>query len=217
MKEHRSISIADQIFEQLELDILSGKYQRGELLSELRLSQELGVSRTPIREAIRRLEQERILEDSGRGVVVVGISREDMLDMYEIRSRIEGFAAERAAENISDELIQKMRETVELQRFYAGKSDSEYSVQIRNLDSDFHEQLYLATGSRPLYDTLLSLHKKMAKFRMASVSKRSRALQSVEEHAAIAEALSSRDKAAARQAVERHVEAARARMQDMED
>ena len=64
MGERKSISIADQIFEQLERDILSGKYPRGELLTELRLSEELGVSRTPIREAIRRLEQENILEEA---------------------------------------------------------------------------------------------------------------------------------------------------------
>ena len=97
MREHKSISIADQIFEQLERDILTGRYPRGEVLSEMRLSTELGVSRTPIREAIRRLEQEHILEESGRGMVVVGISREDMLDMSEIRVRIEGRAAARAA------------------------------------------------------------------------------------------------------------------------
>ena len=87
--EHRSISIADQIFDQLERDILAGKYARGEVISELGLSKQLGVSRTPIREAIRRLEQEDFLEESGRGAVVVGISREDMEDMYEIRSQIE--------------------------------------------------------------------------------------------------------------------------------
>ena len=75
MRDHKPISIADQVFEKLERDILSGKYPQGEILSELRLSGELGVSRTPIREAIRRLEQERILEDSGHGLVVIGISR----------------------------------------------------------------------------------------------------------------------------------------------
>ena len=101
--EHRSISIADQIFDQLERDILAGKYARGEVMSELGLSKQLGVSRTPIREAIRRLEQEDFLEESGRGAVVVGISREDMEDMYEIRAQIEGLAARRAALNVTDE------------------------------------------------------------------------------------------------------------------
>ena len=79
MRDHKPVSIADQVFEQLERDILSGKYPQGEVLSELRLSGELGVSRTPIREAVRRLEQEHILEDTSRGMMVVGISREDIV------------------------------------------------------------------------------------------------------------------------------------------
>ena len=217
MRERKSISIADQIFEQLEREILAGKYPRGEMLSELRLSEEMGVSRTPIREAIRRLEQENILEEAGRSVIVVGISREDMLDMYEIRVRIEGLAAEWAAERISDEALNEMRETVELQRFYTEKQGIDNSNQIKNLDSRFHEQLYKATGSRALDITLSNLHKKMTKFRMASVSKRSRALQSVEEHEAILDALTRHDPEAARIAVEQHVSKARDRMREMLD
>ena len=67
MIEHKTISLADQVFDHLENDILSGKYQRGEILTESKLSTELGVSRTPIREALRRLEQEHIIEESGKG------------------------------------------------------------------------------------------------------------------------------------------------------
>ena len=216
MKERKSISIADQIFEQLERDILSGKYPRGELLTELRLSEELGVSRTPIREAIRRLEQENILEEAGRGVTVVGISKQDMLDMYEIRIRIEGLAAEWAAARIGDEELNQIRETLELQRYYTEKGGS-HSDQIKNLDSQFHELVYRACGSRALTDTLLGLHKKMTKFRMASVSKQSRALQSVEEHEAILAALSAHDAEAAGEAMTAHVVNARDRMRDMGD
>ncbi len=217
MKERKSISIADQIFEQLERDILSGKYARGELLTELRLSEELGVSRTPIREAIRRLEQENILEEAGRGVTVVGISRQDMLDMYEIRIRIEGLAAEWAAARITDEELGQIRDILDLQRFYTERPNGGHSDEIKNLDSRFHEMVYRACGSRALTDTLLNLHKKMTKFRMASVSKHSRALRSVEEHEAILAALSARDGAAANAAMTRHVENARDRMRQMGD
>ena len=217
MRERKSISIADQIFEQLERDILSGKYARGELLTELRLSEELGVSRTPIREAIRRLEQENILEEAGRGVTVVGISQEDMLDMYEIRIRIEGLAAEWAAKRITAEELRGMGETLELQRYYTEKNDSGHSDQIKNLDSQFHEMIYRACGSRALTDTLLNLHKKMTKFRMASVSKHSRALQSVEEHEAILAALNAHDSAGANEAMTRHVINARDRMRELGD
>ena len=214
--EHRSISIADQIFEQLEKDILAGKYARGEVLSELGLSKELGVSRTPVREAIRRLEQEDFLEESGRGAVVVGITREDMEDMYEIRLHTEGLAARRAAVNVTDEELKAMRDVLDLQRFYCEKSGENSSDHIKNQDSEFHQLFYRSTGSKSYYNTLVAIHKRMTKFRKASVSKQSRALQSQQEHEAIYEALAAHDPDAAEQAAIRHVQQARARMQDME-
>ena len=214
--EHKSISIADQIFEQLERDILSGKYPRGELFSEQRLSSELGVSRTPVREAIRRLEQEKLLEDAPRGVIVVGISREDMMDMYEIRLRLEGPMARRAAENISDEQLHQMREILDLQHFYCERQRSDSSDQIKNLDSRFHELLYTANGSRTFYDVLSRLHKRITKFRRASVSRRSRALESIAEHEAIYEALAARDPDRAEAAVLLHTRNALASMAEME-
>lgn len=216
MREHRTISIADQIFEQLERDILTGKYQRGEVLSELRLSAELGVSRTPIREAVRRLEQENILKETGRGMVVIGISREDMLDMYEIRLRIEGLAARRAAANISDEQLKQMEETLDLQSFYIDKQEGDSAEQIRDMDSRFHELLYEGSGSRAFHETLSALHRKIMKYRSASVSKHSRALLSLEEHRAIYKALAAHDGDAAEKAALNHVVNARDSMAEME-
>ena len=212
MREHKNISIADQIFEQLERDILSGKYPRSTVLSELGLSKELGVSRTPVREAIRRLEQEDILEECGKGMIVVGITPEDMQDMFEIRLAIEGEAARRAAMNISDEQLGRMREILDLQRFYSEKEGENSSDQIKNMDSQFHEILYLASDSRPYIRTLLPLHKRMMKMRKASVSKHSRAMRSLEEHEAIYEALLRHDADAAEKAVLTHSRNARERM-----
>ena len=212
MREHKNISIADQIFEQLERDILSGKYPRSTVLSELGLSKELGVSRTPVREAIRRLEQEDILEECGKGMIVVGITPEDMQDMFEIRLAIEGEAARRAAMNISDEQLGRMREILDLQRFYSEKEGENSSDQIKNMDSQFHEILYLASDSRPYIRTLLPLHKRMMKMRKASVSKHSRAMRSLEEHEAIYEALLRHDPDAAEKSVLAHSRNARERM-----
>ncbi|MBQ3481234.1 MAG: GntR family transcriptional regulator [Oscillospiraceae bacterium] len=214
--EHRNISIADQVFEQLEREILAGKYPRGELLSEQRLSAELGVSRTPVREAIRRLEQENILEDTSRGVVVVGITREDMLDMFEIRLHLEGLAARRAAERISDEQLRRMRDALDLQHIHLERQRSDSSDQIKNLDSLFHELLYASCGSKVYFDVLNRLHKKIAKYRIASVRKRSRAEESIREHEAIYEALAAHDPERTQQAVLSHTERARASMAEME-
>ena len=165
MMEHRSVSIADQVFEKLEHDILSGEYARGEVLTETRLSEKLGVSRTPIREALRRLEQEHIIEMRSKGAVVIGISREDIDAIYEIRQRIEGMAARYAAQNVTDSALHELKEIVDLQEFYVEKGDAD---NIKNMDSAFHEKIYQLCGSTPLCDTLSSLHRKILKYRRAS-------------------------------------------------
>ena len=216
MKQHRNISIADQIFEQLEHDILSGKYARGEQMSELRLSAELGVSRTPVREAIRRLEQEDILEESDAGMVVVGISQEDLMDMYEIRMAVETESARRAAERITDDELKELREIIDLQRFYAEKNGPEASERIRELDSEFHQLLYRCSGSRTFYHVLSALHKKIAKYRTASISKLGRAARSIEEHEAIWRALAAHDGDAAFEAAAQHLRFARDSMAGLE-
>ena len=216
MKEHRNISIADQIFEQLERDILSGKYRRGEVLSELRLSKDMSVSRTPIREALLRLAQENILQETGRGMVVIGISNEDMLDMYDIRLHLEGEVARRAAENITEEQLAQLLELTELQRYYINKQGNGSSEHTKNLDSEFHELLYTASGSKSYAEVLVRIHKKMTKFRIASISKQSRALQSNDEHMAIYQALASHDPDAAEAATLRHVRNAMERMEHLE-
>ena len=88
MREFRTVSLADQVFEKLESDIITGVYPRGEVLTELKLVENMGVSRTPIREALRRLAQERLIEDTAKGSVVLGITVDDLIDIMDIRQRI---------------------------------------------------------------------------------------------------------------------------------
>lgn len=191
MIEHKTISLADQVFEHLESDILSGKYNRGEILTESRLSSELGVSRTPIREALRRLEQEHIIEETGKGSVVIGITEKDLEDIYLIRIQLEGMVASLAAKNSKDtERLDKLKEALELQEFYLNKKDAD---QIKHMDNRFHNRLYELSGSMVFYDTLLPLHKKVQKYRKASVESNSRASASVEEHRKIYEAVAKGD------------------------
>ena len=190
MIEHKSISLADQVFEHLETDILSGKYQKGESLTESKLSAELGVSRTPIREALKRLEQEHLIEESPKGMTVVGISKKDLDDIFEIRGALEGKAAEMAAKNHTEEQLSIVREALEFQEFYLVKHDPD---RIKSMDSRFHETIYKMSGSTVFYDILVPLHKKLLKYRKASVSESSRAEASVAEHRAIYEAIAARN------------------------
>ena len=200
------MSIADQVFEELEHDILSGVYERGETLTEIKLSEKLGVSRTPIREALRRLEQEHIIEPTSKGARVIGISREDIADICEIRLRLEGLAARWAAERADTAGINELKETVELQEFYTLKQDPE---SIKNADSHFHQTIYALCGSHSMQDTLEPLHRKLLKYRRVSVSAQSRAQKSLEEHRAIYQAIAAHDGETAERLTIEHVQNAR--------
>ena len=210
MIEHKTLSLAEQVFDRLETDILCGTYQRGEILTELKLVSDLGVSRTPIREALRRLEQEHLIEISSKGILIVGVTDKDLADIYSIRLRIEGMASREAALHITDEELGELRETVELQEFYVAKKNPE---NIRVMDSRFHQLIYRFSGSSVLCDTLMPLHKKTQKYRKKSVENESRAEQSAREHRAIYEAIAARDADQAEKLTITHIENASNHMQ----
>ena len=202
MEQHKTISLADQVFERLEGEILGGKYQPGELLTEARLTEDLGVSRTPVREALRRLEQEHIVELSSKGILVLGVTEKDICDIYAIRLRIEGMAAATAAKRKEAPEAGELLEALELQEYYVGRRDADH---IKFMDSRFHELVYRMSGSMVLYDALLPLHKKVQKFRKASVQNGSRAESSLREHREIYDAIMSGDAALAEAAMTAHV------------
>ena len=200
--EYKTVSLADQVFERLEAEILSGKYQRGEVVTELQLCAELGVSRTPVREALRRLSQEHLIEDSPRGTVVLGVVRKDFEDMCAIRLRIEGLAVRGFIDNLTDDSLRQLREAVEFQEFYLNKSDPDH---IKAMDSRFHELIYQNCGSAILCDTLSPLHKKVQKFRRLSIEQAGRAETSVKEHRAIYEAIAAKDADLAERLMNEHI------------
>ena len=200
--EHKTVSLADQVFEHLETDILSGKYQRGDILTENRLCEILGVSRTPIREALRRLMQDHLIVETGKGSLVLGITDDDLRDIYIIRESLEAKAAKMATLNASEDEINELKSAVELQEFYLSKQNAD---QIRLMDNRFHEILYKISGSHVFYNTLLPLHKKVQKYRKVSLQSHSRASESVAEHHEILNAIINRDADAAEALTAKHV------------
>ena len=204
--QHKNISIADQIFEHLENDILVGNYKQGEILTETGLSESLGVSRTPVREAVLRLEQEHLVVLVPKGIRVVGISFDDMKVIFDMRIRIEGLAARLAAEKATDEQIHDLKEFVDLQEFYCNKQDTD-NIQI--MDSNFHKTLYQMTHSIHLYQILYELHKKTLKYRGVSIAKKARAQLSVKEHRDICNAIAERNGDLAEALTIKHIENAK--------
>ncbi len=203
MKSFHTASLADQVFEKLENDIIHGVYSRGEILTELKLVEQLGVSRTPIREALRRLEQERLIEESGKGSVVLGITADDLLDIMNIREKIEGLSAYYACVNMTQEGIKELEHIVDLQDFYFSKWDVE---RLREADDMFHDAICELSRRNVLRDTLVPLHRKTRRYRKTAMQEQDRAQNSLKEHHAIFEALRSGDPDKAKAAMDYHIQ-----------
>ena len=186
MIQYKNVSLADRVYEQLEYNILSGKYAIGEIITEKRLSEELGVSRTPIREAMSKLSHERLIRETSNGSEVVGITVDDVKDLFEVKRRLETFATRRAAANMSKEGLKELKENLDEQEFFAQKHDA---VKVRDLDTAFHDIIYRECGSVVLESILSPIHHKMMKYRRVSLEKSNRIFDSVDEHKAIYEAI----------------------------
>ncbi len=191
--DDRSLRI--RVFNAIENAILNGEYKDGDSLNELKISKELGVSRTPVREALMQLELEGLVNNiPNKGAVVVGVSEQDTRDIYEIRIRIEGLAAKLCTEKITDEelhaLENALEKIVDLQEFFLLKNDTE---QIWKLDGDFHKIIYDASRSRPLRFMLSNFHNYIKKARDNSLHTEGRAEKTVAEHRAILSAIKNND------------------------
>ena len=201
--DYKTVSLSDQVFEHLENDILSGKYQRGDIITELQLCSELGVSRTPVREALRRLFQEHLVEDTPKGTMVLGITPKDFKDMSEIRLRIEELAVRGFVANATPDTLKELNEAVDFQEFYLERGDVDH---LKALDGTFHDVIYANCGSTILRDTLKPLHKKIQQYRRSSIQTPERAAHSVKEHKAILEAIAARDSDLAVKRMNAHIE-----------
>ncbi len=209
MAVFKSVSLADQVFEKLENDIITGVYPRGEILTELKLVEQLGVSRTPIREALRRLEQERLIKDSGKGSVVMGITLEDLEDIMNIREHVEGLAAYYAAKNMDAEGTAALKQINELQDFYYEKKDVD---NLQRMDDEFHDALYSMCRRTVLHDTLLPLHRKTMRYRKAAMKNAKRQHDSVMEHKEIIEAINAGEAEKAQKLMSEHIRNAKEHM-----
>lgn len=202
--EYQEQSLGGQIFNRIRDDILSGNYTPGEELKEATLGKQLGVSRTPVREALRQLDLEGLVEIApNRGAKVIGISRKDVEDIYHMRARLEGLAARKAAEQIKEEELAELEEVILLSEFHVKKPESKQMVR---LDGRFHEIMYRASGSRMIEHVLTDFLHYVKMARSHSVKTEHRAQESVKEHKRILEAIRRRDGDLAEQLANEHIQ-----------
>ena len=196
-------SLRGQVFHAIREDILKGRYKEDDELRETTLGKELGVSRTPVREALRQLELEGLVKIiPNRGAFVTGISEKDVRDIYMVRSVLEGLCVQMAAEHMTKERIDELEEVLLLAEYYLEKGNME---QLTELDGKFHQILYTASESRILEHVLSDFHKYVQLARRNSVKTESRAQKSLEEHREILEALKENDAEKAEKLANTHI------------
>ena len=196
-------SLIGRVFQSIREDILSGRYEQNTELKEAAIGAELGVSRTPVREALRQLELEGLVTIiPNRSAYVNMITAKDVQDIYVIRSMLEGLCARWATQSITDEQLDSMEETLCLSEYHTSKKNYE---KLYELDSLFHEQLYEAGGSRILNHILSDFHDYVKMVRKATISTSSRSVTSTEEHRAIFEAIKEKDPDKAEALAKEHV------------
>ncbi len=184
--------------------IINGILQPRERLMEIQLAEELGVSRTPVREALRNLELEGfIVMVPRKGAYVADLSIKDIVDVFEIRAALEGLAAGLAAERITGEELEEM------ERLLVEKGESIKQNDFSRLvavDTKFHETIYKASRNDRLSTIISNLREQIQRFRSTSLSYPGRMKESLEEHRGILEAIEARDSQTARQLAQEHIE-----------
>lgn len=181
----------------------TGVYRPGDRLVESELAERLGMSRTPIREALQRLETQSLLVRDGRSLIVASLDHNQMAELYVVRGELEGLAARLAARNATEEEVRLLREMVE-----ADNTLLEHPAALARANRRFHKQIHLASHNRFLVQQLDLVHRSMALMATTSLAVVGRGKIAQEEHDCIVSAIEARDGDAADAALRAHISVA---------
>ncbi len=191
------------VYNRLRDDILNNIYKKGEALTESKLTNDLGVSRTPVREAFVQLQIDGLVDAiPNKGVIVRGLSVQDTQDMYEIRAFIEGIAAKRACENITSDKLIKLVDAINKEKEYTEIKDFQ-AFQLS--DFEFHDIIIKSSNSKIFENMLTSMIQYTRIARVKSLSLDGRAEKAIAEHQAIYEAMMNHNPVFAKELMEKHV------------
>ena len=198
------LPLRDVVFQTLRQAILRGELKPGERLMEIHLAQKLGVSRTPVREAIRKLELEGlVLMIPRKGAVVAEITVSDLEDVLEVRMALEELALKHACRRITKEQLDELEQ---LAAVFSESLNGDDVGACAQADMLFHDAIYEATGNNRLIQILNNLREQMYRYRMEYLKDRHSHAQLLEEHEEILNALKSHDEKSALEWISRHIE-----------
>lgn len=203
VKMNEYLPLRDVVFNTLRQAILRGELKPGERLMEIQLANKLGVSRTPIREAIRKLELEGlVLMIPRRGAEVAEIKEKSLKDVLEVREALEELAVQLACEHITQEQIVEMKKAAEEVRVALRSKDI---TKIAQADVQFHDVINAATDNQKLVQLLNNLREQMYRFRIEYLKNESVYSTVLEEHEALMDAIIRKDKAKATEVIGLHI------------
>ena len=198
--------LREVVCETLRDAVRRGVLKPGERLMEIQLAEELGVSRTPVREAIRKLEMEGyVIMMPRRGTCIADLSIRDINEVFEIRTSLESLASGLAAERITEDELEKLQRLLVQIGTHIKSGDMESIVRT---DTEFHDLLYQTSRNTRLVGIISNLREQLTRFRTTSMSFPGRLKATLEEHRKIVEAIAQGDEKAARKAAEYHMEKA---------
>ncbi len=202
-------SLSDMIFNALRDRILVGECPAGEKIQENDVADEFSVSRTPIREAFKQLEQEGLIENiTNKGAYVLGFEKQDVEDLYEIRQAVEGVAIKWAIERISEDERIQLQEIYELMEFYTQKKDIN---KVMDINTRFHEAIYTATKSRFMTQILRAYQLYVEKTRQVGMYHESLLEETLKEHKSILDCFFTQDTKKGTQEIIEHLNNAKER------
>ncbi|MCR5666345.1 MAG: GntR family transcriptional regulator [Eubacterium sp.] len=197
------LPLRDVVFKTLREAILKGDLKPGERLMEVQLAEQLGVSRTPIREAIRKLELEGMaVTMPRRGAVVAKMTEKDMEDVLQIRRALDELSVTIACEQIS---MSQMKQLEEAQKNFEEQIKHGDMKEITNADVEFHNIIYQSTGNERLWQIMKGFSEQMYRYRVEYLKEEENYPTLVDEHRQIVEGLKRRDKEAVVEIMRRHV------------
>lgn len=180
-----------------------GIYRPGDRLVESDLAERFGMSRTPIREALQRLETQSLLARDGRSLIVASLDHNQMAELYVVRTELEGLAARLAARHATEEEVKVLQDMVEEDRALLDDPSA-----LARANRRFHKQIHLASHNRFLVQQLDLVHRSMALMATTSLAAQGRGEIALAEHQAIVDAIMHRDEDAAYQALRDHISVA---------
>ena len=198
------LPLRDVVFNTLRQAILKGELEPGERLMEIQLAGRLGVSRTPVREAIRKLELEGLVVMIPRkGAEVASITEKSLRDVLEVRKALEELAAELACQRMTEEEIVEAEKQLEN---FKKEVQSNDVTKIAEMDVEFHEMIYMGTKNERLIQMLHNLREQMYRYRMEYIKDKEKRNTLVEEHIEIINRIKNHDIEAAKEASRKHID-----------